>query len=180
MVELNTRAGYAGASVLLLAFASCGPAQVREESAASDSEKAAALEEMVQEVRARYPTVQGVTAPEVQALIQTDEVVLVDVRTDAERRVSSIAGAITAEEFEADPTQFADRTVVAFCTVGERSARFARDMAESGVEVLNFEGSLLAWSYADGDLVDADGPTHTLHVYGPTWDLAAGGYQTVW
>ncbi len=155
----------------------CAPAAVP---ARSDADKVAALAEMVAEVRERYPEVEGVDASQVRELLRTNDAVLVDVRTNEEREVSAIPGAITSEEFQQDPSRYADRPVVAYCTVGERSARFARDMAKEGIPVLNFEGSLLAWTHNDGELVDSSGPTHTLHVYGPTWDLAANAYTTVW
>jgi rhodanese-related sulfurtransferase len=146
----------------------------------TNAEKLTTLHAMVAEVRERYPTVRGLDATQVSELIRAEDAVLIDVRTQEERQVSAIAGAITPEEFTADPTRFGERPVVAYCTVGERSARFVQEMAEAGFDVFNFEGSLLAWTHDGGALVDAQGPTRNLHVYGSAWDLAAEGYQTTW
>lgn len=146
----------------------------------SEAEKSTTLAEMVEEVRARYPDVEGVDAREVARLVEGGEVVLVDVRGENERAVSAIPGAISVEAFRADLERYVDQTVVAYCTVGERSARFARELGQEGVQVLNFEGSLLAWTHHGGELANTDGPTQRLHVYGETWDLAADGYETVW
>ena len=47
--------------------------------------------------------------------------------------------------------------------------------------VQNLAGSMLAWTHADGELVDSDGnPTKRLHVFGKRWNLAADGYEGIW
>lgn len=165
---------------VLLLTAGCAPNAGDPMDSRSEADKSATLAEMVQDVRARYPEVEGVDAAEVAQLVEQGNVVLVDVRDDKERAVSAIAGAITMDAFRADLERYVDQTVVAYCTVGERSARFARELGREGVQVLNFEGSLLAWTHYGGPLVSDDGPTQRLHVYGETWDLAADGYETVW
>lgn len=138
-----------------------------------------ALATMVRDVRMRYPDVEGVDAARVEAMI-ADGAVLVDVRSEEERAVSRIPGSITREAYLADPGRYGDRPVVAYCTVGERSARFAQEQAGQGRTILNFEGSILAWTHHGGALVGPDGPTRRLHVYGSRWDLAAVGYETTW
>jgi rhodanese-related sulfurtransferase len=164
----------------LCLLVACGSNRAASSGPLTDAEKLETLGEMVSDVRDRYPEVQGVSADQVSELVRLEDAVLVDVRTAAERLVSAIPGSITSEEFRADPARFADRPVVAYCTIGERSARFAQEMAQSGVEVFNFEGSILAWTHEGGPLVDANGPTRDVHVYGSTWDLAASGFQTTW
>lgn len=42
------------------------------------------------------------------------------------------------------------------------------------------EGSIVAWTHIEGSLVSGDVPTRRVHVYGPRWDLAASGYESVW
>ena len=44
--------------------------------------------------------------------------ILVDVRTEEERAVGIIPGAITQKEFESAPEKYADKEVVCYCTVG--------------------------------------------------------------
>ncbi len=127
-----------------------------------------------------FPDVEAATVEQVGRWLEKDSVVLVDVREARERAVSTIPGAIGREEFERDPDRFAGRAVVAYCTIGHRSADYARRMTAAGHRVLNLRGSLLAWVRAGGPLVRDGAPTRELHVYGPRWDLAPEGWRTVW
>lgn len=150
------------------------------QAALSDAEKLARVEEMVAEVERRFPEVEAVTVEEAGRLIEAGSVVLVDARAEREREVSWIPGSITSEEYEEDPNRYADRTVVAYCTIGHRSSEYAKRQNEEGRPVLNLRGSLLSWAHAGGPLVGPDGPTTRLHVYGSNWDLAPARYETVW
>ena len=127
-----------------------------------------------------FPKVQGLTVEELDELMQTDEVTLVDVRPKKEREVSMIPGAISAEELEANLDQYRDTKIVAYCTIGYRSGVYAKELRAKGLEVLNLEGSILAWTHAGKPLVNQEGPTQKLHVYGKRWNLAADGYEAVW
>ncbi len=106
--------------------------------------------------------------------------VLVDVRSPEERAVSMIPGAITREEFEDRQDEFEGRVVVAYCTIGYRSGLFAEVLDHYGWDARNLEGSILAWTHADRDLVRDGEPVRRVHVHGSLWDLAATGYETVW
>ena len=146
----------------------------------SDGEKLARVEQMSDDVERQFPDVETVTVAEVGRLLETGSVVLVDAREAREREISWIPGSITSDEFEQDPERYADRTVVAYCTIGHRSSVYAGRMTAEGRRVLNLRGSLLAWTHAGGPLVGPDGPTNRLHVYGQTWDLAPDRYETIW
>jgi len=171
----------AGALLLIGALgAACAAPSGGAQAQATDVEKRATLAEMVEAARQEFPRPAGLAAPEVAELMRTGGAVLIDVRSSEERAVSMIPGAMGVDEFRADPERFAGQTVVAYCTIGYRSAQFATEMAEAGIEVLNFEGSILAWVHNGGALEDANGPTTRLHVYGDRWNLAPAGIQTVW
>lgn len=146
----------------------------------SDADKLARVEEMVEEVERRFPEVEAVSVEDVGRLLETGSVVLVDARAPREREVSWIPGSITSEEFEQDPGRYSDLTVVAYCTIGHRSSEYAERQNEQGRRVLNLRGSLLSWAHAGGPIVGPDGPTHRLHVYGETWNLAPARYETTW
>lgn len=135
---------------------------------------------MIGEIRKDYPDVPTMSAAKLLETLKSGDIVLVDVRTAREREVSTLPGAISADDFEARLPEFSDRTVVAYCTIGLRSSDYARKMRKRGVDVLNLEGSVLAWTHVGGDLQDAGAPTDVLHVYGRRWNLAADGYRTVW
>jgi len=147
---------------------------------ATDADKLATLESMMTDVATRFPDAEQLTVQEVGRLLETDRVVLVDVREAREREVSWIPGSITAAEFEADPDAWGDRTAVAYCTIGHRSSEYAERLTAEGHPVANLSGSILAWAHAGGPLVGPDGPTNRIHVYGRTWDLAPERYETVW
>lgn len=104
--------------------------------------------------------------------------VLVDVRSPKERKVSMIPGAISREAFEQLPKD-PQRTVVSYCTIGYRSGKFTEALRKDGVQAFNLEGSILAWVLGGGQVVDAKGPTKRVHVYGPRWNLLPEGYQAV-
>ena len=167
--------GLLAPALVLVAVAGCaGQARL------TDEEKLARVQEMVEEVERRFPEVEAVTVEEVGRLLETGSVVLVDARAPREREVSWIPGSITSEEFEQDPDRYADRTVVAYCTIGHRSSEYAKRQNEEGRPVLNLRGSLLSWAHAGAPLVGPDGPTNRLHVYGETWNLAPARYETIW
>lgn len=148
----------------------------------TEAGRRAIMERMVAAIRADHPDVATITAPALREALPTGNFVLVDVRTDKERAVSTLPGAITEKDFESRLEELVaeGRTVVAYCTIGARSSSWARDMGKRGVRVLNLEGSVLAWTHAGGDFVNDAGTTRRVHVYGRRWNLAADGYEVVW
>lgn len=166
------------ALVAALVPPSAGHAQSRD----TEAGRRAILERTVAAIRADHPDVATTTAAALREALPTGGFIVVDVRTDKERAVSTLPGAITAKDFESRLEELVaeGRAVVAYCTVGARSSSYARKMAERGVNVLNLEGGVLAWTHAGGDFVGAAGPTRRVHVAGRRWNLAADGYETVW
>ncbi len=165
---------------------SFAPDLATAQSTDTEAARRIAMQRMVQGIREDYPDVATISAPELRDRVGAEAFILVDVRTAQEREVSMLPGAITRADFEsrlpklvASPGSHGP-TVVVYCTIGRRSADYAQQMKGLGVEVLNLEGSVLAWTHAGGQLVNAGVPTNTLHVYGSRWDLAADGYETVW
>ena len=164
------------AAVLLL------PATATAQSRDTEAGRRAILERTVAGIRADHPDVATITAAALKEALPTGNFILVDVRTDKERAVSTLPGAISAEDFESrlEELMAEGRTLVAYCTIGARSSSYARKMGARGVRVLNLEGSVLAWTHAGGDFVSDTGPTRRVHVYGRRWNLAADGYEVVW
>lgn len=118
-----------------------------------------------------------------------DQFVFVDVRPPAERDVSMIPGAVTAEEFARQQGPAAidahaeegNRTIVAYCTAGYRSGVFAREQNRQGRPVANLRGGLLSWCDQQQPLTTAEGqPTHRVHVYSRMWNLVSEPYEGVW
>lgn len=92
--------------------------------------------------------------------------IVVDVRDPREYNVSIIPGAITKEQFEKNKAQFANATIIPYCTVGGRSAQYSRELAAQGVKVINFKESIIGWCEAKLPLVTLDGKsTQRVHTY---------------
>jgi len=145
----------------------------------NDAEKEALVYRLYASYENAFPVVRSISARETRDLHQQGKVVFVDVRKPAERDISMLPGAVSAEVYEMRGAQFKDRTVVAYCTIGYRSGKFAEKMAEKGLMVFNLEGGILAWVWEGGSLQDAGGQTvKQVHVYAEKWDLAPGGYAT--
>jgi len=100
--------------------------------------------------------------------------VLVDVRSDAEINVSLIPGAVTKSQYEANRASYAGRLVIPYCTVGGRSATYAKELSRKGVEVKNYAGSILQWVESELPLVTLKGePTQRVHTYSNSYRVPA-------
>lgn len=100
--------------------------------------------------------------------VPTADFVLVDVRSEAEMDISIIPGAIAKDEFEANRDKYAGRTVIPYCAVGGRSTTYAAKLADQGLQVKNYKGSILEWVKAELPLVTPDGePTDRVFAFGP-------------
>ena len=127
-------AGRPAWALLLVAASGCGGGGLDE------AQRAARLSEMVEEVRRDFPDVATVTPEQLDRLLaDSGEVVLVDVRTDEERLVSMIPGAISRAQFEREYDRSDGHRVVAYCTVGVRSSQFVRELADLGINAWNLE-----------------------------------------
>lgn len=149
---------------------------------ADDAGRAARIAELTASYDTRFGAVPQVEAAALRERLERGEtVILVDVRTEEERQVSTLPGAVRSEDVEAHPERYAGQKLVAYCTIGERSGWWAQKEREAGLDVENLRGSVLAWTHAGGPLVDAaNRPTKRVHVYGRRWNLARTDYDAVW
>jgi len=96
-----------------------------------------------------------------------DDIVIVDCRSKEETAVSMIPGAITKESYEKDIATYDGQPVIVYCLSGGRSGLFAKRLAGEGIDVKNYQGSIIAWVQAKQDLVTPAGePTKRVHTYG--------------
>ena len=88
------------------------------------------------------------------------DVVLVDVRSEEERAVSMIAGAIPREQYEAGAEAYAAKQVVCYDTVGYVAAAYACDRRRKGFSNVVYleQGGIIGYTllYPEG-LVKPDG-----------------------
>jgi rhodanese-related sulfurtransferase len=107
------------------------------------------------------------TAAEAAAL--PDDVLVVDVREAREIAVSTLPRAMPLAS-EAARDEFvrkaAGETVLVYCTVGWRSAQYAKALADAGITAFNIDGGLCAWAAAGLPVLDAaHQPTKRIHAY---------------
>jgi sodium/bile acid cotransporter 7 len=143
-------------------------------------ERRAAMDKMYLGYQEGFPDVPEIDPAALAQALQDDSVVLVDTREPREWAVSRISGAITQDEFEGSKAKYKDRKIVAYCTIGYRSGQFAKQLITEGCDASNLSGSILAWVHAGEPVVNDDGQTNQVHVYGPQWDLLPDGYESVW
>lgn len=94
-------------------------------------------------------------------------IVLVDVRSDNETKVSVIPGAITKAQFEADPDKYKGKTAICYCLSGGRSGKYVKQLKSKDVPAVDLKGSMLGWCEAGLPLTTLDGkPTKRVNVLG--------------
>lgn len=104
--------------------------------------------------------------------------VVVDVRSEKEVNVSVIPGAITKAQYEKEPAKYRGKLVIPYCTVGGRSAAYAKQLARKNVKVKNYQGSILKWVDAGLPVVTLDGkPTNRVHTYSDRYRIPANYEQ---
>ena len=155
------------------------PAGMVAESLADDARKQK-MDEMYEGYKREFPGVAEFSAEQTMKLMNRIKIILVDTREPEEQEVSMIPGAVTEREFLDNFSTYQNYIVVAYCTIGSRSGKFARKISKKGVSVFNLSGGILAWLHAGG-IVQKDGrPVKRAHVYGKEWDLAPSAIETVW
>jgi sodium/bile acid cotransporter 7 len=166
---------WVAAVVIMLVGMGCGGAPEY----ADDAEKLATIASTYAGFKERmFPDVKEVTVEALHA--NMEKYVLVDVRTEGERVISMLPGAISRDTYDADREAYAGKPVVAYCTIGARSGRFTAELTAEGVEAYNLPGSVLAWSHAGYSFVDEGAETRQVHVNSSKWNMLAGGYEGVW
>ncbi|OLN27680.1 putative MPT-synthase sulfurylase [Desulfovibrio sp. DV] len=174
---LPSRCGLSGLLVLFF----CLLATACQRPPADDAARLIRVNELYAGYKQDFPDAPEISPGAALSLQHQGKAVFIDARSDAERAVSTLPGALTVEQFTNDPGRFAGKTVVAYCTIGYRSGLLAQKLSRQGIPVANLAAGLLGWLHAGGTLVDAKGaPTKQVHVYGRTWDLAPLGYSAVW
>lgn len=146
---------------------------------APDAQKKKIVYEMYVEYKKDFPSVEDMTPMAAKKLMETGQVIFVDVRKPSEMEISLIPGAVTKKQFLKEPSKFHNHTVVAYCTIGARSGKFAMKMAKKGIRTYNLRGGLLAWVLEGGKVYDQKGETKRVHVYGKKWNYLPDGYEAV-
>lgn len=140
---------------------------------ASPAEK---LRDIHDKIKERYPHTQHISAEQL-ALLPDQQLALFDVRTEQEYAVSHLDTAIrvspevSAKDFvNRYADQIQGKTVVLYCSVGERSSKLAEALhGVSNLQIYNLEGGIFNWHNSEGKLVDSEGSTAFVHPYNWFW-----------
>lgn len=127
-----------------------------------------------------FPSVAEISPADARSLAGSPDTVFVDVRTEEEQRVSRIPGALSLDFFMENIERYRKSRVIGYCTIGYRSGKFAEKMKEKGLTVENLAAGILGWAFEGGELVNDQGPTKDIHVYGRKWNHVPAGYKGVW
>lgn len=138
------------------------------------------LEQMSEAVAQGYPLVEQRTPDELYALLESQEVILVDVRSAEETDVSMIPGAILWSDFLPQMEGLRDRMIVTYCTIGVRSSEKAKELTQKHFRTANLYGGILGWISKGYPIIHDATQTKRVHVYGAQWNLAPLEYETIY
>ena len=123
-----------------------------------------------------FPDVPSIDTATLSELIQDplQPVVLIDVREADEFAVSHLESAVRATSIE-QAAALADNapegaTIVAYCSVGYRSAALVAKLQERGLAgVFNLEGSIFRWANEDRPLYRGELPVRQVYPFDESW-----------
>jgi rhodanese-related sulfurtransferase len=160
-----------------------GPAHAQATAQAMRGSKALSIVEA--KIAQSFADIAHITPAELAARLAQDRanIVMVDVRTPAEAAVSRLAGAVQVDPdarsthaiVAAAAGNLSGKTLIAYCSIGLRSARLLTRINGSlrdrgAVELLNLSGGLFRWRNERRPLVTPSGaPTTAIHPYSTLW-----------
>lgn len=103
-----------------------------------------------------------------------DDVLVLDVRDEAEYAVSHLPGAMRVTELDLALSLVAERSarqVVAYCSVGYRSSRLAQELQAAGVDAVNLHHGIFGWANGGRAVVRDDDTALTVHPYDDKWGV---------
>lgn len=111
---------------------------------------------------------------------QGEAFVLIDVREPAERDVSTLADAVTLEQWRAQHPGPTDVTPLFYCTNGKRSLEQARRAKQAGHQQATYiKGGLLDLAHRQVEFVHQGAPTKTVHGLSEAWNFFPESYHVV-
>ena len=113
----------------------------------------------------------------IKEMTKNKNIVLIDIRENKEQKISMLPNAITEEEFLKSPNIFKNKKIIAYCTIGHRSGKFAEKFKK--LNIYNLEGGVLAWSHFKGRFYKDKKETNKVHVYSKEWNFLNSSYEAV-
>jgi len=129
-------------------------------------------------ISVRFPDVEwvdGETLSKWMDRSSDEELVLLDVRTREEQRVSHLLGAHHLEWSNPDIQALVippNAKVVVYCSIGYRSASIIQGLEQVGIRsVYNLEGGLFDWANHDRPIFDGEERVYEVHPFNRLWGL---------
>lgn len=142
------------------------------------TDKGFTLQSVEKEISRQFPRIKQLSTNELASLLQSPNLVLLDVRQPQEFAVSHLPGAQRVTplsqtddcEFHPSQLQLRNKTVVFYCSVGYRSSQIAEaldtELKNMGVSaVYNLQGGIFAWHNEKRALVNQSGATDFVHPF---------------
>ena len=133
-------------------------------------------------IAAEFPDVPGLTTRELAERLASDPagVVLLDARAAGEFAVSHLSGAHLVESDAGAASRLAasapGATVVAYCSVGYRSAALVEQLRRMGhANVVNLEGSIFRWAAEGRPVYRGAARVTQVHPYDDAWGALLPG-----
>lgn len=128
-------------------------------------------------IRRHFPTVATISTADLASWLgdrSRPAPLLLDARKPAEHAVSHLPGAVLAPTDDTDLKALAaaepGRPIVAYCSLGYRSAMLAERLAKMGHgDVYNLEGSIFVWANEGRPLYRGEREVRQVHPYGALW-----------
>ena len=125
-------------------------------------------------IDSEFPGVPTLTTAELQSALSADRpVLLLDVRAPEEFAISHLQGAQRADTVETTVALLATAEpgalVVAYCSVGYRSAALVQELHDRGIDAVNLEGSIFQWANEDRPVYRGADPVKEVHPFDDSW-----------
>jgi sodium/bile acid cotransporter 7 len=91
-----------------------------------------------------------------------------------------LPGSVTEKDFLSNFKAYDDHIKIAYCTISQRSGKFAESLRKEGIPVFNLSGGILAWVHDGGKVYNRNGETRRIHVYDSEWNFVPAGYEAIW
>ncbi len=140
--------------------------------------KAEIVHGMAKSIRLQFSEIKHISIEDYNK--DKDQYQLVDVRSSQEQNVSMIPGAITQAQYEKNPSNFSQKTILAYCTIGQRSSEYAVKLSQKGISAANLQESILGWTHRQLELIHNGAPSKKVHVWSEAWNFVADGYEGIY
>ena len=106
-----------------------------------------------------------------QELLKSENVLLLDNRTEREYSISHIPNAVfVGDSLEQLLSQNEHKLKVVYCSIGYRSSELSKVISQNHKNVFNLFGGIFAWKNADFEVVNKNNlSTDSVHTYSKFW-----------